>query len=477
MESDTKRFSLPLDLRAEGHAIDLLMDTSSYGWPLRFGVVTQPPTLKLTWNPAGDMMQDALALAKGAEVAVVFVSDAQTEGVDHGASLPGDQDVLVSRVAALAKKTVVVLNTGSALVLPWADRVDAVLENWYGGEEMGTAIAALLFGDANPSGKLVVTFPASEAQLYARSASEYPGTKAAGDGYPTVDYDEGIFVGYRHFDQTRQDPLFPFGHGLSYTNFAYSELRVTPDGGARGEVTVKARVTNTGRREGKEVAQLYVGFPPWAGEPPRQLKGFFKVSLLPGRSAGALLPSRRARLLLLERVHQGVDHREGHLPESSWGVPRGTSGSPAATPFTKASRPTHHRVKRWTGSPSRGPLPLRVAKSRCRSTAYNPVISMGDCAAAGGWRGSRRAGERSRSRGPARSWRAGRPGSRRWSTRSRACSPAPSKGIRRNHLDGLVPGGVGVSIRDSQFHERRTICPEAPTAAADLHRSPRPSPA
>ena len=232
-----EELSLPLDLRAEGHAIDLLMDTSSYGWPLRFGVVTQPPTLKLTWSPAGDMMQDALALAKGAEVAVVFVSDAQTEGVDHGASLPGDQDVLVSRVAALAKKTVVVLNTGSALVLPWADRVDAVLENWYGGEEMGTAIAALLFGDANPSGKLVVTFPASEAQLYARSASEYPGTKAAGDGYPTVDYDEGIFVGYRHFDQTRQDPLFPFGHGLSYTNFAYSELRVT----RMGEPGVRSR--------------------------------------------------------------------------------------------------------------------------------------------------------------------------------------------------------------------------------------------
>jgi beta-glucosidase len=283
--TDSQKFLVSLDASQAGHLVEVTMDTLDYSWPMQFGLFSVYPTAYLSWYPGGDPMAEAEAVAAAADVALVFVSTAESEGEDHAAVLPGDQDEFVERVAAVAKKTVVVLGTGSALVLPWADRVDAIMENWYGGQQAGTAVANLLYGDVNPSGKSVATFAVSEAQLYARQTSQYPGVPLP---YPDgehlkVTYDEGILVGYRWFDQNQLDPLFPFGHGLSYTTFEYGKLGVTPEKGDGSSVTVKATIGNTGAVAGKEVAQLYVGFPQSAGEPPHQLKGFKKVALEPGQ--------------------------------------------------------------------------------------------------------------------------------------------------------------------------------------------------
>jgi beta-glucosidase len=159
--------------------------------------------------------------------------------------------------------------------------VAGVIESWYPGQEFGTAIAALLWGDVNPSGRLPMTFPASDAQAHA--SANFPGTIVSGPSgaQPTVTYAEGIDVGYRWYDAMGQTPLFPFGYGLSYTAFRYSGLQVAQAG--RGAV-VHVRVTNTGQRAGADVVELYVGMPAATGEPPRQLKGFAKVDLAPGAS-------------------------------------------------------------------------------------------------------------------------------------------------------------------------------------------------
>jgi beta-glucosidase len=149
-----------------------------------------------------------------------------------------------------------------------------VIEAFYPGQEAGNAIARVLFGDVNPSGKLAMTFPANEQQGPGAFFLDYPG-----DGM-TVNYSEGVLVGYRWYDAKNQEPLFPFGYGLSYTTFRYSNLQLDQKGNA--QVSVKVRVTNTGKREGAEVVQLYVGSPAAAGEPPKELKGFEKILLKPG---------------------------------------------------------------------------------------------------------------------------------------------------------------------------------------------------
>jgi beta-glucosidase len=210
-------------------------------------------------------------------VAVVLASDLTTEGSDRTSlALPGDQDRLIAAVANANKHTVVVLNTSSAVLMPWLRQVDGMLEVWYPGQEYGTALAHVLFGDVNPSGKLPLTFPDSDTQGPAGVGSaQYPG-----DG-STVRYDEGVLVGYRWYDATGQRPLFRFGYGLSYTSFRFSDLDVK----ARGfDATVTVRITNTGRRSGAEVAQLYVSPPDAAGQGNRVLKAFQKVTLAPGAS-------------------------------------------------------------------------------------------------------------------------------------------------------------------------------------------------
>jgi len=161
--------------------------------------------------------------------------------------------------------------------MPWADQVPGIVEAWYPGIEDGNAIAAVLFGDVNPSGKLPETFPKAQSDLPTQTPEQYPGV----NGHAV--YSEGLDVGYRWYDAKGIAPLFPFGHGLSYTTFGYSGLVVKKLAG--GSVSVSFTVTNTGTRPGAEVPQVYVGDPPSSGEPPKQLKGYQKVFLQPGQSA------------------------------------------------------------------------------------------------------------------------------------------------------------------------------------------------
>ena len=240
----------------------------------------------------GRNISKAVELAKSADVAVVMVGDFETEGKDHPLTLRGNQDSLVEAVAAVNPHTVVVLKTGSAVLMPWVDNVPAILEAWYPGEEDGDAVAAVLFGDVNPSGKLPLTFPRRLADLPANTPEEYPGV----DG--VVHYSEGIFVGYRHYDEENIKPLFPFGYGLSYTTFAFEHLAVVTyetsfKDNSRQALTVSLDVTNTGRRSGKEVVEVYLGLPstPSIPQPPKQLKAFAKVALNAGQT-------RRVRLTL-----------------------------------------------------------------------------------------------------------------------------------------------------------------------------------
>jgi beta-glucosidase len=208
----------------------------------------------------------------------VFVSNFESEGSDlSGISLSSADNSLISAVAAANPHTIVVLNTGSAVTMPWLPQVAGVLEAWYPGQQDGTAIAALLFGTASPSGHLPVTFPQSLSQVPASTTAQWPGQNG------TVQYSEGINVGYRWYDSRGLTPLFPFGYGLSYTSFSFSNLKISPLV-AGGAATVSATVTNTGSRAGADVAQLYVTDPAASGEPPRQLEGFARVNLQPGAS-------------------------------------------------------------------------------------------------------------------------------------------------------------------------------------------------
>ena len=188
--------------------------------------------------------------------------------------------------------TIVVLNTGGPTLMPWLDGVKAVLETWYPGVENGNAVAALLFGDVNPSGHLTETFPQNETDIpTADSPQKYPGLPG-NDGNVHAVYSEGLLVGYRWYDAKAIEPLFCFGHGLSYTTFGYSGLSVSPAVGGGAQVTFT--VKNTGSRAGAAVAQIYVSDPAASGEPPKELGGFEKVPLAPGASStvSVTLPAR-----------------------------------------------------------------------------------------------------------------------------------------------------------------------------------------
>jgi Beta-glucosidase-related glycosidases len=233
--------------------------------------------------PLGDKaIEDAVALAKQSDVAVLFVGltgEWDTEGVDRPhIRLVGRQDELIARVAAANPKTVVVLQTGAPVEMPWLNDVAAVLQAWYPGQEAGNAIADVLFGEVNPSGRLPQTFPVrlEDDPTYIN----YPGENGK------VFYGEGLFVGYRYYDTKKIEPLFPFGFGLSYTTFAYSNLRLSADTiGPNDTLTVTLDVTNTGQRAGKSVVQLYVRDPQSRlVRPEKELKGFTKVALEAGET-------------------------------------------------------------------------------------------------------------------------------------------------------------------------------------------------
>ena len=229
-----------------------------------------------------DLITEAVKLAKKSDVVVLVASlngEWETEGADRvDMKLPGNQNKLIRKVVKANPNTIVVLNVGSAVEMPWIDKVPAVLQLWYNSQEQGNALADILFGDENPSGKLPTTFP---VRLEDNPAYiNYPGENGK------VRYGEGIFVGYRYYDKKDIDPLFPFGHGLSYTRFKYSNLRlsaesITPD----QTLKVKVDISNTGKAAGKEIVQVYVrDVKSTFARPDKELKAFAKVEIKPGKT-------------------------------------------------------------------------------------------------------------------------------------------------------------------------------------------------
>jgi beta-glucosidase len=253
---------------------------------LRFGMVPPHPE---------DLMQRAVAAAKSAEAAVLVVGTTgewETEGNDRlNMELPGRQRELIEKVAAANPKTVVVMNAGAPVSMDWLGRVPAVLQVWFPGQEFGNALADVLFGDTNPSGRLPTTFPKRLEDSPA--SANYPGENGK------VVYEEGVLVGYRGYDARGVDPLFPFGHGLSYTTFEYGEASASIE--SADTVAVEVDVANTGQRAGREVVQCYVrDVEASLARPPKELKGFAKLSLAPGETA-------RARIVLDRRAFSFYD--------------------------------------------------------------------------------------------------------------------------------------------------------------------------
>ncbi|WP_336338299.1 beta-glucosidase family protein [Haloarcula brevis] len=255
-------------------------------------------------EPSDADLDDAVAAAESADTAVVVVQDDATEFLDReDMTLPGRQDELVSAVAEVAERTVVVLRTSGPVDLPWLGSVDAVVQTWYPGQADGEALAAVLFGDAETGGRLPVTF-GEPAAYPATDESAYPGRD------DVARYDEGIFVGYRHFGKERLEPTFPFGHGLSYASIEYGQPTLT---GTDGGGTVEVSVRNTSDRPGTAVVQVYVEKAAAPVEtPPRELAGFARLSLAPGEAT-------TASVSLTEEAFAYYDETSG------WTVPDGTN--------------------------------------------------------------------------------------------------------------------------------------------------------
>lgn len=267
----------------------------------------------------GSDVAKAVEVAKAAKVAIVFVNTNDSEGRDRpNLELPNRQDELIEAVAAANSNTIVVLNTGGPVLMPWVEKIRGLIEAWYPGQEDGTAIAAILYGDVNPSGKLPLTFPGTADEIPTRTAAQWPGV----NGNST--YSEKLDLGYRWYDAHHMQPLFPFGYGLSYTNFKLSDLRVTPETitgvDANANIQVDLAVKNTGKRAGAEVIQVYVDQPEKNGEPPRQLRAFTKVDLQAGQS-------KSVRLNLTPRSFSIYDEdREAwNMPSGKYEILVGTS--------------------------------------------------------------------------------------------------------------------------------------------------------
>lgn len=256
----------------------------------------------------------AAVLAASSQVAIVFVSQWESEGMDVPSlnltdvihASPIDQDALVSAVAAANPNTIVVIESGGAIVMPWLGQVNAVLEAWYPGQSGGAAIADLLFGKTNPSGKLPITFPASVDQLPRPNIPQPPDSTTR---FP-VNYVEGLNVGYKWYEENQLTPLFPFGYGLSYTTFAFSNAAVVNNLSSTSSPNfqVTFTLTNTGAVAGAEVGQVYLGLPASTNEPPRRLVGWQKITLQPGVS---------------QNVTIEVDENDSSHPLSYWNTSSG----------------------------------------------------------------------------------------------------------------------------------------------------------
>jgi len=273
-----------------GNAIDPKYGPSVWGQPVYFPssplkyIRAKVPGAQVEYNDRKNA--DAAAnLAKKSQVAIVFVNQWMSEGHDAPTlSLPDNQDALVEAVVAANPHTIVVIESGGPVTMPWADKVSAVLESWYPGMGGAQAIANILFGDVNPSGKLPITFAKSDADL---PHPKVPGIELLPPPGPRgregrmkpfdVNYTEGLKVGYKWFEAENKEPLFAFGHGLSYTVFEYSDLKAD---GKQVSFTLK----NTGERPGAEVAQVYLELPASVGEPFKRLVAWRRVELAPGES-------------------------------------------------------------------------------------------------------------------------------------------------------------------------------------------------
>lgn len=244
------------------------------------------PNARVAYDP-GTEIAAAVAAARAARIAIVFVHQHMMEGMDvPSLKLPGNQDELVEAVAAANPRTIVVLETGGPVQMPWVHQVAGILEAWYPGIRGGQAIANLLFGTVNPSGKLPITFPRNDAQLAHPAITQPPGPKpkpfapSSRPPFP-IRYTEGLKVGYKWFDAEHEQPLFPFGFGLSYSTFEYSHLRAEMGG---KDLKVSFSVRNASGRAGTEIAQVYLSFPTGSGEPPKRLVGWARVALRAGEA-------------------------------------------------------------------------------------------------------------------------------------------------------------------------------------------------
>jgi beta-glucosidase len=268
---------------------------------------------------AGTNLNSAAALAKTADAAIVFASRWEIEGRDsQNLSLGNGQDELIDTVAAANPHTIVVLETGNPVTMPWLDHVSAVVEAWYAGSRGHKALANILFGEVNPSAKLPITFPRSEDDLPHKSIVQPPPrTEPVGpeawkkrlEGLPAFQtyYNEGLKVGYRWYDAEKKPTLFPFGYGLSYTTYSYSDLKVTPGDRVRVSFTVK----NAGDRAGTEIAEVYAALPSTAGEPPKRLVGWSRVSLEAGQSKEVSLDVEPLFLSVFNSTKHGWERPKG----------------------------------------------------------------------------------------------------------------------------------------------------------------------
>ena len=272
-----------MDTNAKMFAVDLQAG-QGYSFQTEYVLGKGAPNVRLEWaTPSMSAFSDAVETAKKADVVIAWVSTMASEREGHdrpSMDLPEDQNDLIGALAAVNKNVIVVLNNGTPVTMPWLDQVPAVVEAWLPGMEGANAITSILFGDVNPSGKLPDTFGVRREDY--PDFGNFPSSSAA----LANKYAEGIYVGYRHFDQARIEPLFPFGFGLSYTTFAYRNLKLSQsEVDPTDKITATVDIQNTGSRAGAEVAELYVHDPaPKIDKPVRELKGFARVALAPGET-------------------------------------------------------------------------------------------------------------------------------------------------------------------------------------------------
>jgi beta-glucosidase len=284
------------------------------------------PNAKIEYN-SGQDLASAAALAKSADVAIVFAYQWQAEGMDLSTlALPDNQDALIQQIAAANPHTVVVAESGTAVTMPWLDKVAGVVEAWYAGSSGHKALANVLVGQVNPTGKLAITFPKSDSDLphpvippLARedkgAGSGAVDDRAHVESKYAITYDEGLKVGYKWYEAEHKQPLFPFGFGLSYTTYAYSDLKI--DSAAR---SVRFSVKNTGIRSGTEIAQVYATLPDAAGEPFKRLAGWERVELGPGESKTVSVQVDPRVLSVFEETKNGWT-----LIQGSYGILAGPS--------------------------------------------------------------------------------------------------------------------------------------------------------